>query len=645
MQVAAYGVGTKFMKEADICEDTAGRNVHDGHAEVLARRAFLRFLYLQALRLLAAIRGGSDTCEGPSASPQHLPNILMLHTHPSPHFALSRNVSVHMYSSAQPCGNATIKRWAQNAPEQPQPQLAASQLPDIPHPPLLLHAQHEGQALQLVKREPIQRSHADSTCAADPLSLSATAASEPCPVADAPSTAPTPVRAAQAHTPATLSSNATSLNSSSLPHAPSPWCTSCRDLQTVTGAVAPFAVPPGTALPHSGQGSTATCSDKIARWNVLGLQGALLMRLLPEALYLRSITIGHKFSRVHATRALCCRLQGFEGILQAHSSRHKSKECGAQGQQKGQLHASAPSCADCGADFQSLQERGASAPAVGQLQHGQDVQSRREAASVRGALCLGQLKGSTSEWGTGKECKCSLAQPCPQDIIHQCNQPVHVADKVLCRNQVWPLGQHDAASVCDKRLPGAEPEHAAALDLDDVSNSTALPLGGGEAGRQRHQLPAVQAQAAPRFRVNHPCLMCAARHFDEGALDTSASAQASFGGSTCLTWSSGDACPDVFDGGTGSSFLESPPLVSRAALYALFHQCLRAIAQDGQAAGKTNTHVAGFSGKYLKEKQLSTVHQSARKLFLEHIGDLTGPRRRPRRRQHPPSWAHECDRA
>jgi len=53
-----------------------------------------------------------------------------------------------------------------------------------------------------------------------------------------------------------------------------------------------------------------TCSDKIARWNALGIQGGLLCGLCGP-LYIKSITTGRKFSFRHSTRALCCRLQDF----------------------------------------------------------------------------------------------------------------------------------------------------------------------------------------------------------------------------------------------------------------------------------------------------------------------------------------------
>jgi Adenosine-deaminase (editase) domain len=45
--VVSFGAGTKFMPQRAIVMDTDGVCVRDCHAEVLARRAFIRFMYLQ----------------------------------------------------------------------------------------------------------------------------------------------------------------------------------------------------------------------------------------------------------------------------------------------------------------------------------------------------------------------------------------------------------------------------------------------------------------------------------------------------------------------------------------------------------------------------------------------------------------------
>ena len=77
--------------------------------------------------------------------------------------------------------------------------------------------------------------------------------------------------------------------------APAPGCVTLPSLRDAVG------VP----------GATLACSDKIAKWQVLGAQGACLSVLVPTPVTFASIVVGRKFDGDALRLGTCCRSAGF----------------------------------------------------------------------------------------------------------------------------------------------------------------------------------------------------------------------------------------------------------------------------------------------------------------------------------------------
>jgi len=276
LQVMGLGAGTKFLPEALLREEE--RDASSGSLSgVVDKREYgfrvrdchgevlARRAFRRQLSLeMKLIKEGAFIGSAPASY-----RPILRQAGKEDIFDLVDGVTLHFYSSSAPCGNAVLKKFAKMERETFNPDLGSSEWPDTSHEPVQAHSLRLGQFALLIKK--------DSTAA----------------ITDKP-TVESHNQAKGKAWPAMESDD---------------WC------------------PPGTSIVSFHKGSIHTCSDKICRWNCLGLQGSFLASMLNHPLYMSTITVGRKLTGCICRRAVCCRADGFGEVRK--SKRKRSNQVNA----------------------------------------------------------------------------------------------------------------------------------------------------------------------------------------------------------------------------------------------------------------------------------------------------------------------------
>lgn len=103
-RVVALGTGTKCLPASSRCP--RGEALSDSHAEVIARRAFVRFLY-DELERATSDDGDGETKRDATDANASIVEWVATTTTTTP-FRLRGGVRVHLYATQSPCGDASI---------------------------------------------------------------------------------------------------------------------------------------------------------------------------------------------------------------------------------------------------------------------------------------------------------------------------------------------------------------------------------------------------------------------------------------------------------------------------------------------------------------------------------------------------------
>ena len=346
-RVVSLGVGTKFVPRAVVLAARArgatrfAKIVRDSHAEVLARRAFRNALVAEMEELVReeieqerkASRVGPRHVSDPEAEKTALEDkpwrVLERGGH-GEGFRVRRGVSLHLFVSTAPCGAASAveagktpvpTKYADGASSVSEDKNSDEKTTEatkkISGPQGEYGSNDEGPSalgsfdvgwvpgLPPPPQKKINRAFTFSSERALNLDADDVAYAETFERVDERHARGAYVTGGLSHAAMVKSSAAESSSQ------PAPGCEYARSVVPRGGATSDKS---SSALRRvrDAVGTTLSCSDKIARWQAVGCQGALLALFIPDPIAFDSIVVGRKFDAHKVRAATCCKTRGFE---------------------------------------------------------------------------------------------------------------------------------------------------------------------------------------------------------------------------------------------------------------------------------------------------------------------------------------------